>query len=93
MSSKWCGDCEKIVPAEKKSYIPGLVLVLSILFYAFVPVLGTFIGLPATIMAFFWYLLTKTVCGECGRSNLKKPDDEPSEYKRIGEKYNTTKED
>ena len=88
MAIKWCRKCEKEIDSEKTTYWPGLLFAISALFYVLVPFLGTIIGLPFLIITCIWYLMTKSVCPNCGGSDLTKLKDKPSEYQRISEKYN-----
>lgn len=71
MAHRWCENCNQIVSAEKVTYKPGLCLALSLLLF-FMPIIGTFIGIPALILSTIWWICTPTVCSKCGSKNLKK---------------------
>ncbi|MDY6820357.1 MAG: hypothetical protein SVN78_01905 [Deferribacterota bacterium] len=73
MAHRWCENCKKVVSTEKITYKPGLFLALSLLIF-FMPIIGTFIGIPALILSIIWWIYTPSVCSECGSRNLKKLD-------------------
>ncbi len=87
MSNRWCDDCNEFVGVEKTSQTPGIFLVIAMIIF-FMPVIGTFIGIPALVIAFIWWVNTPVVC-RCGGKNVKKVknEDGPSENEIIARKY------
>lgn len=88
MSNRWCDDCNEFVGVEKTSQTPGIFLVIAMIIF-FMPVIGTFIGIPALVIAFIWWVNTPVVCSRCGGKNVKKVknEDGPSENEIIARKY------
>ncbi|MEC9493223.1 hypothetical protein [Flexistipes sp.] len=88
MSLKWCENCQQYTDVEKVTQTPGIFLVIAMVIF-FMPVIGTFVGIPSLIITFLWWLNTPVKCTKCGSRNIKKikEHEKPSENVLIARKY------
>jgi len=88
MSKYWCNDCFSSVEVEKISQKPGIAFVIFMLIF-FMPLIGSFVGIPGLIISSLWWILTPSVCSKCKNRNIKKlkKSEIPTEAQIIAAKY------
>lgn len=88
MALKWCEDCGNYTDVEKVTQTPGIFLVIAMLIF-FMPIIGTFVGVPALVITFIWWVNTPVRCVNCKCRNISKikEHEKPSESVRIAKQY------